>query len=380
MIARARRLLSLVAERTGDYDAAIAFAQSGLDLARSAGLAARTQAHLYSQLAAGYFRRSEYTAAEAACRAGLRRLPEQPPSRERLTLLQRLATLDGRRGRYLQAVAILEQLVGQARELGDPELTAANLHNLGVYCYHLGRHEQARRCYEESLQLKEQIGDAAGRLRTLGDLGNLHLARGDTVAAHAAFTTAVTWSERLNMPEPLAVAAVNLGQLAYESADYPAAHTQFQRALKIYSELQDRDAQADCLYKLGDVALAQADVAAALNYGERSLALAEQIDSRIFSACARRVIGEALTLAGQLDAAAQALADARQLQDAIGDPFDTALILTAQARLAIARRDRVAAQQFIAAALTIAADQQVAYLIAALERLREQVVALPDPD
>ena len=50
----------------------------------------------------------------------------------------------------------------------DESLMATALHELGILAYLQGDYAEARRLYQSSLKLKEQLGDLAGQARSLG--------------------------------------------------------------------------------------------------------------------------------------------------------------------------------------------------------------------
>jgi ATP/maltotriose-dependent transcriptional regulator MalT len=368
--ARRRRLLALVGERTGAYAQAEAHCRNGLLLAAALGLPNVEAARLHAQLANVLMRRGDFAGAERACHDGLAALPpELAAPRERVTLLQRLATLDGQRGRYGKAIQGLEQSLGLARQTGDPVLTAGVLHNLGNYLNYVGQSDHALTCYQESLQLKEHVGDVDGRAWTILNIGLVYLAGGDRAAALRCFLECRDLSVRLNLPDRLALATLNIGSLRYEQGLLDEAQAHFLEALVVYRSLDDANRLADCLYRLGDVALAQGNDSMALDYGEQALALARRVGSAVFESCALRVIGEALLAQGQLAEAAAHLEQARRIQDQIGDPYDQALILKALARLALARGDRALTVSYASAALALAREHHAPHLVAALEPL-----------
>lgn len=373
--ARRRRLLALVGERTGDYEQAEADCRNGLLLIAALELPNLESARLHAQLAEVLYRRSRYDSAAAACRDGLVALPPEPEApRERAALLQRLATINGQRGRYTEAIDGLEDSLSLADRAGDSVLTGVILHNLGCYLTLVGQDDRALACYAQSLRIKEQIGDAAGRVPTLINQGTIYMDQ-DYATALRCFEESRALCERLNLPGYLASATVNIGIVQYSQGQLDEAADSFLRAQAVFRSLDDLHGLADSLYRLGDVELARGDSRAAQEYGERTLALAHQIGAADHESSALRVIGVALLQQGQLDDAATSLNLAWQLQQEIGDPHDQALILTALARLALARGDAAQASAHIEAGLELAREQHAPYLIGLLNGLEREVGA-----
>jgi adenylate cyclase len=369
--ARRRRLLSLVSEQAGDYAEAEAHCRNGLVLAASLATPSTETARLYAQLAGVLWRRADYAAADRACREGLAALPPAPAAlSERVLLLQRQATIAGERGNFGEAVEELEQSLGLARLAADPAPLGAVLHNLGMYLDATGDVTRALACYRESLAIKERIGDAPGRVLTVGNLGVLYLKAGDYAAAERCFVEARDISQRLGLHGPHADAMVNLGHLELMVGKLHEAGGHFEAARAIFAALDDAGSVAHCLYMLGDVALNQAQAQRASQYAEQSLALARQIQSLALEACALRVLGEASLDQGRLDSAAAQLETAWQIQERLGEPYDQAMVLAARARLALARHDRVLAQDLARRALALARAQSIPFLISRLEALQ----------
>ena len=361
--ARRHRLLAQVCARTGDYDQAEASCRRGLALADTAGPVRTETARIYSQLADVLMRHSAFDEAEVACRNGLAVLPRAPANPgERGALLLRQATVAGRRGAYAAAISDLEQSLVLARQVADPILTSAGLHNLGIYHHLSGRIEQALACYSESLHLAEQVGDLARQLATINTLGGIHLDRGEIGEAMRRFEECRTLSEQFNLLDELAFALLNIGTLRYEQGELDTAAGRLDHARQIFSQIGVRDEEAHCLYVLGDIALRQGDSATAKGYGQQALDLANQIGSQVFASCALRVRGEACLALGDLSSAADDLAESWRLQQDIGDPYDEALIRAASARLAYAEHDQTRARTEARAILPFARERGMAYL------------------
>jgi tetratricopeptide (TPR) repeat protein len=377
--ARRHRLLAIACERTGAYEQAEAACRRGLALAETGSGPRSESARLYAQLAEILLRRSAFAEAAGACRAGLAALPPEPAMpAERSNLLQRLATIEGQRDSYLPALELFEQSLDLARQAGDPLLMGLVLHNMGHAYYTLGQLERAVLCYNESLRFKAEIGDVAGRLRTLGNLGLIHMARGDNPAARHAFAESCELSEQYGLIEQQALARSNLGTLAYEEGDLITARAQIDATAGLYSRLGDPGGQAFCYYMLGDINLAEGNTVAALDSGQRALELARQAGRRPIESCALRVLGEVMLAQGQLAEADIVLAAAWALAEPVGDPYDQALILAAQARLARAGADSGSARHHAERSLILARANGIAHVQAHMEQVLHELDT-PDP-
>ncbi|MBX0328908.1 tetratricopeptide repeat protein, partial [Oscillochloris sp. ZM17-4] len=247
------------------------------------------------------------------------------------------------------------------------------LHNMGHAYATLGQYERAEAYYRESRQLKEEVGDIAGMIRTSGVLGQISLARGDVDAARRSFAEWQALAERHQLLEQAAGALTNLGQLHFEQRDFAPARAQLGAANQIYCELGDPGGQAFCRYLIGDIDLAEGDAAAAHGHGQDALLLSRQAGRRPLEACALRVIGEALLAQGQLMKADHALTESWAAEEQVGDPYDQALILSARARLAYAGSDLPAAHGYAQASLELARTNEILHVQAQMELVLDAI-------
>jgi ATP/maltotriose-dependent transcriptional regulator MalT/tRNA A-37 threonylcarbamoyl transferase component Bud32 len=377
--ARRYRLLAMVDIRNGHYERAEENCLQGLALAEALGQPNSERARLYAQRADVLFRQGEYEQAEAACQTGLSMLPPAPAApRERALILQRLATIVGNRGEFSTAIQQLEAMQPLVRRVGDPLLLSVVLNNLGIYLHFSGEHDRALNAYDEALRLKDQTGDVHGRIQTMMNMGLVHQALGEPQAALERYLGARDLGRRIEAPETVAVAALNSGRIYYEQGDRSLAHGAVAEAEAIFRRLGDDDGLADSLCVLGDIALLDGDPHAAERYGNQALQLAEQVGNRVCQANALRVIGSAQSTLGIYANAEANLSKAWQLQQTINDPYDQALILTAQAALANIQGKPEQARELARAALALAREQGIQHIMQPLETIIAAAHLPPD--
>jgi tetratricopeptide (TPR) repeat protein len=91
----------------------------------------------------------------------------------RLQVALKMARLHESLGDYNQARRLYEESLHIAEELGDRAGVARVLHNLGVLAQQQGDYGQAWQFYEESLRIAEELGDRAGVASLLHNLGSV---------------------------------------------------------------------------------------------------------------------------------------------------------------------------------------------------------------
>jgi tetratricopeptide (TPR) repeat protein len=153
-----------------------------------------------------------------------------------------------------------ERAVDACRDLGEPAALADALYNLS-FAHSVTRSDPpaARRCAEESLELRRRIGDRDGVARTLFALGNAAYFQDDVVAARNAYAECLSlaagsggflesWGSYM-----LALAEQGLGSLA------EAGHL-YRRACGHFAATGDSSGVGMALNALADVAALCGDV------------------------------------------------------------------------------------------------------------------------
>ena len=153
-------------------------------------------------------------------------------------------------------------------------------HNLGMLAQARGDYDTARKLYEQSLHIKEELGDRAGMATTHHNLGILAQARGDYDTAHTYYQQALTTFEELSDRAGMAATYHQLGMLAQARGDYDTARKLYQRALTTFEELGDRTGMATTHHNLGILAQRRGDYDTARKLYEQSLHIEEELGDR----------------------------------------------------------------------------------------------------
>jgi diguanylate cyclase (GGDEF)-like protein len=90
-----------------------------------------------------------------------------------------------------QAKASNERALALFEQLEIPRGVAAALNNLAILMREDGKYEQALALEQRALETRRGIGDRVGEVRSLADIGEIHVALGQDDAAATAYTTAL---------------------------------------------------------------------------------------------------------------------------------------------------------------------------------------------
>jgi tetratricopeptide (TPR) repeat protein len=135
--------------------------------------------------------------------------------------------------------------------------------------------------YEEALTLGRELGEPNLIALTLGNLGLIAQAQGDYAAARARLEEAQALLRDLGNRSNIAVGLVNLGLLALDQADYPAAHTFFVESLVQTRALGEQFLIAYGLLGVAAALIAQAADPAGAHHAARLAGAAAGLLARI---------------------------------------------------------------------------------------------------
>jgi tetratricopeptide (TPR) repeat protein len=220
----------------------------------------------------------------------------------RLQVALKMARLHESLGDYSQARRLYEESLHIAEELGDRAGVARVLHNLGVLAQQQGDYGRAWQFYEESLRISEELGDRAGVASLLHNLGSVLQALGDLAGAKACYERALgIWERALGPEHPhVAIAVNNLGSVLQALGDLAGAKACYERALGIWERAlgPEHPHVAIAVNNLGLVLQALGDLAGAKACYERAL----RIDEAAFGSDHPNVARDVNNLGGVLQA------------------------------------------------------------------------------
>jgi predicted ATPase/DNA-binding winged helix-turn-helix (wHTH) protein len=174
-------------------------------------------------------------------------------------------------GDFPGAIALQETSLAIGRDLGDREIVAAALNNLGNIAQDQGDVDKAQTLMQESLRLRREIGDRRDIAVTLNNLGILYRSLGDLAASQALHEESLAMMRELGDRSSVAAALLNLAIAAWERGDYAAMKALCLESLAIHREIGERHGIASALATLGVAACDEGDTTQARAYLKDSL-------------------------------------------------------------------------------------------------------------
>ncbi len=196
-----------------------------------------------------------------------------------------------RRGLWANLVSLATTVVDMARTAGDRLREHTYLGDLGYAQTVLGNLDQARTCFERSLELSQQLGDPVGEASSLNNLGAILEREGRYEAAQSYYERSLAIRQTLGVREDIADTLNNIAGALYWQERFDEALSAFQRVLDMYSVLNNRRGQAQTLLNIGAVHESlQNDVEALAAY-QQSLAIYTNLDDEAGQAQALNNLG-----------------------------------------------------------------------------------------
>lgn len=230
------RALGVLAARRGDYALAEAYYQEGLLLARHVQQG-DTLGSLLRGLGVEAFSRGDFVRAETLYEEGLA-LAHTAGERERQSaLLWALGMLAEDQGHLADAESYLRQSAALARELGHLERVALLMRDLGVIAWEQGETDKARSYFEEGIAIARDLGHTWRLNRLLLELGELSRQQGAITTAAIAFREVLDIARQSNSQEMAAQALFGLAQVAASQNDPAGALAAAHESLTIFKTI-----------------------------------------------------------------------------------------------------------------------------------------------
>ena len=251
-------------------------------------------------------------------------------------------------GEYARATALLEECLDQYRELGNRASPlddglglslsfAFRFTHLALVLRERGAYARAVALCQECLALARELGDAEGVGQALLSLADVARDQGDTARMHAFGEESLALFRDLGQPYGVGFSLNNLAQAAYLDGDLARAASRAAESASIFRDMQAGPSLAEVLITLGRVRGAQGETAAALANLSEALALATPKGPRLVVAAALEERGVQAVRQGHERHGIHLLGAVARMRQAMGTPVRPADRPTIEGALAAAR-------------------------------------------
>ena len=157
-------------------------------------------------------------------------------------------------GEYDDARRMYEESLKISEDIGNKNGVAAALHQIGMISQQIGSFDEARRMYDESLKVSREVGNKGGMAATLHQMGNLAYVIGDLNGARCMYDESLKKKLVIGNKRSIAATLHQIGIMAKDAGDLDEARRLYNDSLKISRELGDKGGIAITLHQIGIMA------------------------------------------------------------------------------------------------------------------------------
>ncbi|MBK6653500.1 tetratricopeptide repeat protein [Zoogloea sp.] len=216
-----------------------------------------------------------------------------------------------------QRLGVWQQLTEAGRDDARARLDihgeANTLKALGDLQLRNDRLDDARKAYENALELYRKVEDRLGEANTLRALGDLHLRNARLDDARKAYENALELYRKVDARLGEANTLQALGDLHLRNARLDDARKAYENALELFRKVEDRLGEANTLKALGDLHLRNDRLDDARKAYENALELYRKVDARLGEANTLKALGDLHLRNDRLDDARKAYENALEL-------------------------------------------------------------------
>lgn len=191
-----------------------------------------------------------------------------------------LATVHRQQGRLEEAGRCLDECLTIREEMSDRRGDALTWVNLGLLRAEQGRWDEAIGCLQDGLGLCQESGDRHGEAKVLTNLGNLYRQQGRLDEAIRSLEESLTIEQELDDPAGKARSLTNLGDVYEQQGRRDDAFDLFEEGLGLLEEVGDRDGQVQVLNNLGILRTEQGRWGDAIPLLEDALGISVELGER----------------------------------------------------------------------------------------------------
>jgi class 3 adenylate cyclase/tetratricopeptide (TPR) repeat protein len=219
-------------------------------------------------------------------------------------------------------------------ELGDLVGQANVLNNLGVEAYFEGKWDESLTLYQRSKDARERAGDVVGAATATNNVGEILSDQGGLGEAEELFREALRVWRAARYPVGVALATSNLGRAAARGGRLDEAKRLLGEALGGFREIGAESFVLETEARIAEAHVLGGDSAAALRLTASTLDRAAKTEgTAALQAMLHRLLGYALLQAGEPDQAQGHLQESLRLARSVAAQYEVALTLQALADL-----------------------------------------------
>lgn len=224
-----------------------------------------------------------------------------------------------RLGKYEEAKELYAESLKNFKRIDDSLGISMCLSNLGVLCNSFSQYEQAIEFYQQSRAISKKIGDDEGVVIAMEAIATNYRVIGQIDSAVHYYSVCLDLFTELDAEEERGVTLSNMGLMFSDYDLFEKSWNYHLKAKEIFTKLNAKDQLALTHKSMGVLLLNKGELDSAMANFERSFELLDSLDSPVRKAEALGHMSEVFNSKGQPIAALSKLKEALQLTDSLYD-------------------------------------------------------------
>ena len=236
--------------------------------------------------------------------------------------LSNTASLKLKQGEIQEAREILEQLNVLLPQIDNLWLKSIILHNLATFRSECGERELALELYNEALELHRNNGDQPHEAMTLQEIGILHKRQNNIDECLKFIEESYQLSLKIGNKDTQANTLLQTAEILIDRDDFERAEEKINTALELISTTKSPKLYTLALREMGRLHIKQGNYDAGTDFLRQALEKSNSVVDLILRATILKLLGEILSIQGELDEALKHLTDSLELYSKINQTED----------------------------------------------------------
>jgi tetratricopeptide (TPR) repeat protein len=238
---------------------------------------------------------------------------------ELASIYHHFGILKADKGEVDEVIALYNQSLEIKERIGDVQGKAATLHCMGILYANKGEVDEAIALYNQSLEINERIGNVQGKAATLHCLGVLYANKGEVDQAITLYNQSLEINERIGNVQGKAATLHELGILYANKGEVDQAIALYNQSLKIEEGIGNVQGKAATLHCLGVLYADKGEVDEAIALYNQSLEITQRIGDVKTKAATLQNLGLIYANKGDVDQAIALFNQSLEITQRIGD-------------------------------------------------------------
>ncbi|MFX0090579.1 MAG: tetratricopeptide repeat protein [Candidatus Hodarchaeota archaeon] len=243
------------------------------------------------------------------------------------SLLTQKGSIYWMRGRLDEALELFQQSLVMREKIGNKMEIAESSNSVGIIYAIKGDSDRALRYFEQCSELFAELNHKQNYARTLNNIGNIYASKGELDQALEYYHQSLTLGEEIGNKQQVAQTLNNIGNMHMSKGELNQALEYCQRSLDLKREIGNELNIAESLNNIGMIYWQQRELNQALEQFEKCLALFEELNNKRGIARSLNNSGIIYMEKGDLKQALTFLKRSLTLKEEIGNNLDTSYTL-----------------------------------------------------